>query len=106
MDKCNKVCNPIVTSCKLKKDNNGKPVDAISYKQMVGSLMYMLATRPDLSYSICLVARYMERPTEVHLVAKKKYHKVLKRDYKPVNLIQDEGKYGSTRVGWLWLCRK
>jgi hypothetical protein len=32
--------------------------------------MYLLATRPDLAFFVCLIARYMERPTEMHLVAK------------------------------------
>ena len=57
--------------CRLTKDENGKPVDATNYKQMVGSLVYLLPTRPDLAYSIFLVARYMEMPTEAHLAEKK-----------------------------------
>jgi hypothetical protein len=63
MEGCNKVCSPIVTGCKLVKNENGRASDEKSYKQMVGSLMYLLATRPDLAYSVCLVARFMERPT-------------------------------------------
>lgn len=67
MNQCNKACNPIVPSYKLTKDENGKPFDATSYKKMVVSLMYMVVIRPDLAYSVCLVARHMERLTEVHL---------------------------------------
>ncbi|MCH95230.1 copia-type polyprotein, partial [Trifolium medium] len=44
MDSCNKVCSPIVPGCKLAKNENGKASDARLYKQMVGSLMYLLAT--------------------------------------------------------------
>lgn len=51
MDQCNKVCNPILPGCRLTKDENGRPVDATSYKQMVGSLMYLFATNHDLAYS-------------------------------------------------------
>ncbi|MCI37770.1 hypothetical protein A2U01_0058996, partial [Trifolium medium] len=42
------------------------------YRQLIGSLMYLLATRPDLAFSVCLIARYMERPTEIHLAAAKR----------------------------------
>lgn len=78
MDQCNKACNPIVSVCRLNKDGNGKPIDATSYKQMVGSLMYLLATRSNLAYSVCLVARYTERSTEIHLAGTKKILRHLK----------------------------
>lgn len=75
---CNMVCNFIVTGSKLVKDENGKVVDASNYKQIVGCLTYLLATRPDLAYSVCFVARYMERPTEMHLSAIKRIFRYLK----------------------------
>ncbi|PNX63344.1 copia-type polyprotein, partial [Trifolium pratense] len=56
MENCNEVCSHIVPGYKLIKDENGSAADAREYKQMVGSLMYLLATRPDLAYSVCLVA--------------------------------------------------
>ncbi|XP_045797951.1 secreted RxLR effector protein 161-like [Trifolium pratense] len=46
--------------------------------QMVGSLMYLLATRPDLAYSVCLVARFMERPTEIHIAVVKRIMRYVK----------------------------
>lgn len=55
---------------KLSRNEDGKAVDA-TYKQMIGSLMYLTTTRPDLMYVVCLASRYMERPTEVHLTAVK-----------------------------------
>jgi hypothetical protein len=72
------VKSPIVTGCKLVKDEGGKPVDAREFKQMVGCLMYLLATRPDLTYSVCLVARFMDRPTEMHMMAVKRIMRYLK----------------------------
>lgn len=77
-DQCNKVCNPIVPGYRLNKDENVKPVYSISYKQMVGSLMYLFATRHDLAYLVCLVARYMERPTEIHLEVTKRIPRYIK----------------------------
>ncbi|GAU26636.1 hypothetical protein TSUD_102440 [Trifolium subterraneum] len=47
----NKVCSPIVPGNKLIKDENGKLVDATSFRQMTGCLMYLLASRPDLTFS-------------------------------------------------------
>lgn len=34
---------------------------------MVGSLMYILASRPNMAFSVCLVARYTEKPTKMHV---------------------------------------
>jgi hypothetical protein len=78
MESCNKVCSLIVPGCKLVRNESGKASDARHYKQIVGSLMYLLATRPDLTYSVCLVARFMERPTEMHIAAVKRILRYLK----------------------------
>ncbi|CAJ2650469.1 unnamed protein product [Trifolium pratense] len=72
MENCNKVCSPIVPGNRLMKDENGKTVDATVYRQLTGSLMYLLATRPDLAFSVCLIAIYMERPTKLNLAAAKR----------------------------------
>ena len=48
------------------------------YKQLVGSLMYMTATRPDLMYVVCLLSRFMSTPTELHLQAAKRVLRYLK----------------------------
>lgn len=42
---CNAVINPIVPGCKLKLEE-GEPVDEAKFKSLVGSLMYIIATRP------------------------------------------------------------
>ncbi|GJZ77526.1 retrovirus-related pol polyprotein from transposon TNT 1-94 [Tanacetum coccineum] len=47
----------------------GKQVDATLYRGMIGSLMYLIASRPDLNYVVCLCARYQAKPTESHLQA-------------------------------------
>ncbi|PNX58520.1 type I inositol 145-trisphosphate 5-phosphatase 12-like protein, partial [Trifolium pratense] len=78
MEKCNQVSSPIVPGCKLVKNENEEGTDATLYKQMVGCLMYLLATRPDLGYSVCLVARFMDRPTEIHVTAVKRIMRYLK----------------------------
>jgi hypothetical protein len=67
MMECNAVKNPIVPGCKVNKDEDGVKVDETYYKQLVGSLMYLTATRPDMMFVTCLISRYMAKPTELHL---------------------------------------
>ncbi|GJX59708.1 hypothetical protein Tco_0291098 [Tanacetum coccineum] len=50
----------------------GKPVDATLYRGMIGSLMYLTSSRPDLNYDVCLCAPYQAKPTEKHLKAVKR----------------------------------
>ncbi|XP_048447292.1 uncharacterized mitochondrial protein AtMg00810-like [Pyrus x bretschneideri] len=78
MDQCNSVLNPIVPGYKLTKDEGGIEVDGNVYKQMVGSLMYLTATRPDLMFVVSLISRYMERPTEVHMQTAKRVLRYVK----------------------------
>nr|GEW05060.1 integrase, catalytic region, zinc finger, CCHC-type, peptidase aspartic, catalytic [Tanacetum cinerariifolium] len=56
---------------KLDKDLQGKPVDATLYHGMIGSLMYLTSSRPDLTYAVCLCARYQTKPTKKHLEKEK-----------------------------------
>jgi len=78
MDKSNSVRNPIVPGCKLVKDEGGVKVDNTHFKQMVGSLMYLTATRPDMMFVVSLISRYMENPTELHLQVAKRVLRYLK----------------------------
>nr|GEV29676.1 hypothetical protein [Tanacetum cinerariifolium] len=63
---------------KLDEDLQGKPVDATLYRGMIGSLMYLTSSRPDLTYAICLCARYQAKPTEKHLNTIKRIFRYLK----------------------------
>ncbi|CAJ2652613.1 unnamed protein product [Trifolium pratense] len=100
MQDCNTVCTPIVLGCKLVKDENGKPADATSYKQMIGCLMYLLETRPDLTYSVCLAARYMDKPTEMHVIAVKRIMRYLKGTMSYGILYKSTDGENVTLVGW------
>ena len=77
MKNCNSMSTPTEFSLKLTKDHERKKVDSTLYKQIVGSLMYLTATRPDIMYSISLISRYMESPTEMHLLAAKRIFRYL-----------------------------
>ncbi|KAK9684337.1 hypothetical protein RND81_10G203400 [Saponaria officinalis] len=72
MKDCNPVSTPVECGMKLHKDIKGKKVDGTLYKQIVGSLMYLTATRPDIQYSVSLISRYMENATELHILAAKR----------------------------------
>ncbi|GJS42435.1 retrovirus-related pol polyprotein from transposon TNT 1-94 [Tanacetum coccineum] len=65
------VDTPMVEKSKLDEDLQGKPVDATLYRGMIGSLMYLTSSRPDLIYAVCLCAQYQAKPTEKHLNAVK-----------------------------------
>ncbi|GJV91135.1 retrovirus-related pol polyprotein from transposon TNT 1-94 [Tanacetum coccineum] len=66
------VDTPMIDNKKLDEDLQGKPVDATLYRGMIGSLMYLTASRPDLNYDVCLCARYQAKPTKKHLQAVKR----------------------------------
>ncbi|KAL6321945.1 hypothetical protein AAG906_035853 [Vitis piasezkii] len=70
--------SPIILSFKVFKDENGVKVDATFFKQMVGSLMYLTATRPDLMFVVSLISRYMGQPTELHLQTAKRVLRYLR----------------------------
>ena len=79
MDKSNFVHNPIVPGFKLVKDEGAVKVDKTYYKQIVGSLMYLTATQPDMMFVVSLISRYMENLTKLHLQVTKRVLRYLKR---------------------------
>ena len=57
---------PIPTKCQLDIDPNGKAVDQKVYRSMIGSLLYLCASRPDIMLSVCMCARFQAAPKESH----------------------------------------
>ncbi|GJS66487.1 retrovirus-related pol polyprotein from transposon TNT 1-94 [Tanacetum coccineum] len=72
------VDTPMVEKSKLDEDTQGKAVDPTHYRGMVGTLMYLTASRPDLTFVVCMCARYQAKPTEKHLHAVKRIFKYLR----------------------------
>ncbi|GJT69321.1 retrovirus-related pol polyprotein from transposon TNT 1-94 [Tanacetum coccineum] len=66
MEKCDTVSTPMATT-KLDADLQGTPVDQTKYHSMIGGLMYLTASRPDIAFATFVCARYQARPTEKHL---------------------------------------
>ncbi|GJR37993.1 putative ribonuclease H-like domain-containing protein [Tanacetum coccineum] len=78
MESSDPVDTPMVEKSKLDEDPQGKVVDPTHYHRMVGTLMYLTASRPDLTFVVCMCARYQEKPTEKHLHAVKRIFKYLR----------------------------
>ena len=73
---------PMGTTVSLDKDENEKSVDQKLYRGMIGSLLYLTASRPDLMFSVCLCARYQSNPKESHLKSVKRILRYLKHTTK------------------------
>ncbi|XP_039840969.1 uncharacterized mitochondrial protein AtMg00810-like [Panicum virgatum] len=69
---CNPSFIPMEPRLKLSKESTASAVDATAYRSIVGSLRYLVNTRPDLAYSVGYVSRFMEKPTTKHLAAVKR----------------------------------
>ena len=68
----------MATTTKLDKDEQGICVDIKLYRSMIGSVLYLTASRPDIMFSVCLCARFQSCPKESHLVALKRIIRYLK----------------------------
>lgn len=60
------------TTLRLLKDSTGKDVDHKLYHSMIGSLLYLTASRPDIALSVGICARYQSNPKETHLIVVKR----------------------------------
>nr|GEW37071.1 retrovirus-related Pol polyprotein from transposon TNT 1-94 [Tanacetum cinerariifolium] len=67
MESYDPVGTPMEIKDKLDLDQNGTPVDATKYRSMIGALMYLTSSRPNIVHATCLCARYQAKPTEKHL---------------------------------------
>ncbi|GKE62167.1 retrovirus-related pol polyprotein from transposon TNT 1-94, partial [Tanacetum coccineum] len=77
MTSCDSIGTPMATK-PLDADLCGTPVDQTKYHSMVGALMYLTASRPDIVHTTCYYARYQARPTEKHLKEVKRIFRYLK----------------------------
>nr|GFA09329.1 retrovirus-related Pol polyprotein from transposon TNT 1-94 [Tanacetum cinerariifolium] len=69
---------PMETSKPLLKDENAKDVDVHLYRSMIGSLMYLTLSRPDIMFDVCACARFQATPIVSHLHAMKRIFRYLK----------------------------
>nr|GEV25426.1 retrovirus-related Pol polyprotein from transposon TNT 1-94 [Tanacetum cinerariifolium] len=77
-ESCDPVDTPMVEKSKLDEDKEEKAVDPSNYCGMIGTLLYLTASRPDLQFAICMCARYQARPIEKHVHAVKRIFQYLR----------------------------
>ncbi|GJV95540.1 putative ribonuclease H-like domain-containing protein [Tanacetum coccineum] len=73
---------PIESNKPLVKDEDGEDVDVHVYRSMIGSLMYLTASRPDIMFAVCACARFQVTPKASHLNAVKRIFRYLKHQPK------------------------
>nr|KYP75565.1 Retrovirus-related Pol polyprotein from transposon TNT 1-94 [Cajanus cajan] len=90
MEGCKEAATPISNSCNLDLDEKGIVVDNSKYKGIIGSLLYLTASRPDIMFVVCLCARFQANPKESHMKSVKRILKYL-RGTKNVGLWYPKG---------------
>ena len=66
------MATPMSTGCYLDKHESGQSIDMKQYRCMIGSLLYLSASRPDIMFSVCMCARFQSNPKQSHLSAVKR----------------------------------
>jgi hypothetical protein len=78
MEDSKPMSTPMVTGCKLSKDDDSPDVDQSSYRSMIGNLLYITASCPEIMHVIGMVGRYRATPKQSHLLAVKRIFRYLK----------------------------
>jgi hypothetical protein len=78
MDDAKDISTPMGINRNLDSDASGNMVDQMMYRSMIGSLLYVTASRLDVMFSVCMCARFQASPTESHLKATKRILRYLK----------------------------
>ncbi|GJR62109.1 retrovirus-related pol polyprotein from transposon TNT 1-94 [Tanacetum coccineum] len=78
LEKSKPMKTPMSSDTKLMKDEECESVDSTKYRGMIGSLLYLTASRPDIMFSVCLCARFQEAPKTSHLEAVKRIFRYIK----------------------------
>jgi isopentenyldiphosphate isomerase len=78
MDELKPVSTLMSTAVSLDPDENGEAVDQSEYKSMIGSLLYLTATRSDIQFTMCLCARFQASPCSSHQTTVQQIFKYLK----------------------------
>ncbi|GKA95956.1 hypothetical protein Tco_0818051 [Tanacetum coccineum] len=80
MDECVSMSTPMATE-RLDADLQGTSTDQTTYRQMIGGLMYLITSRPDIAFATFVYARYQARPTVKHLKEVKRIFRYLGQSY-------------------------
>jgi hypothetical protein len=78
MEKCKPIKTHMPTNGYLDLNERGNPVDQTLYRSMIGSLLYLTTSRPDIMFSVCMCARFQANSKKAHLCAVKRILRYLK----------------------------
>jgi hypothetical protein len=78
MEYCKPVITPMKTSCKLSKHDDSKYTDQRKYRSIIGSLIYVTTSRPDVMQAVGQVGRFQAAPKESHVLSVKMIFRYLK----------------------------
>jgi hypothetical protein len=78
MEDCKPIITPMQTSCKLSKYDDSKSIDQRQYRSMIGILLYVTTSRPNVMQALGKVAQFQATPKESHVVAVKRIFRYLK----------------------------
>jgi hypothetical protein len=78
MEDSKTMVTPMSMTTALDADEEGEHVDQKEYQSMIGSLLYLTATRPDIQFSICLCAHFQASPRTSHLQVVKRIFRYLR----------------------------
>ena len=95
---------PLPPGLHLLSDMNSEPTNLNHYCKLVGKLIFLTTTRPDLSYAVSTVSRYMSAPQKAHLDAAKHILQYLRKTYDYGLLYQHQAKHpiqGYTDADWV-----
>ena len=90
MEECTPSPTPLPEGLILSKNSGTPPVDATLYRMLVGKLLFLTKTRPDLTHAVSVVSRYMQDPQEAHLQAAKHILRYVRR-YPALGLFFKQG---------------
>ena len=98
LEDCKPVSIPLPTGEKLKKIDGSELADESMYRKIVGSLLYLTATRPDLMYAASLLSRFMNSPTKKHFGVARRVLRYVQGTLKLWNRIYKRQKCNSSRL--------
>ena len=78
MEYCKPVSTPMIIGYKLSKDDESKEVDQRLYRSMIGSLLYVIASRPDGMQAVWQVEKFQATPKDTHVFHVKRIFRYLK----------------------------
>jgi hypothetical protein len=78
MEDSKAMARPMSTTTALDADEEGEQLDQKEYRSMIGSLLYLTVTRPDIQFSVCLYAHFQASPRTLHRQAVKQIFRYLR----------------------------